>query len=137
MLCRCYQYFGMNRLEYSFSPEHKEQEFLKNGGNHLQDYIGPSTRPQPNFSGCRNLIAITSQNSPRGLERICYELRVEGYIWKCVTIFNSTHQLRSETSKFQSAKYLLPCVIYGICRKVRSQYNVPFFSRSCRTFVWT
>lgn len=99
--------FCMNRLEYSFSPEH-EQEFPQNGGNHLQDYKGPYTKPQPNFRGCWN------QNSPRGLERICYELRVEGYIWKCVTIFNSTHQLRSETSKFQLAKYLLPCVIYGI-----------------------
>ena len=58
--------------------------------------------------------AITSQNSPRRLERICYELWVEGYIWKCVTIFNSTHQLRSETGKFQLANCLLPCVIYGI-----------------------
>jgi len=49
--------FCINRLEYSFSPEHEEQEFLQNGGNHLQDYMGPYTRPQPNVCGSWNLIS--------------------------------------------------------------------------------
>jgi hypothetical protein len=129
--------FCMNRLEYCFCPDHGGRSSSKPVVTVCKITWCHKLEHSPTFMAVRTSSAIISQNSPCGLERICYKLWIERYIRKRVTIFNSTHQLGSETSKFQLAKYLLLCVFCGTYLEVRSQYNVPLFSRSCRTFVWT